>query len=108
MFLTSTTNEIIGYDIVKQFNVVKGNTIRTRHIGNDIIAALKSIIGGEITEYTEMLNIAREEAQKRMMESAILIGANGVIGMRFETSTVIAGSAELLCYGTAVVLKKKE
>jgi uncharacterized protein YbjQ (UPF0145 family) len=102
--LMTTSDTIEGYKIVKSLGIVRGNTIRAKHIGKDIIAGLRNIVGGEIKEYTEMLNEAREESLKRMKEDAEKVGA--VVTVRFTTSTVIGGAAELLVYGTAVKLKK--
>ena len=84
----------------------RGNTIRARNIGRDIIAGLRTIVGGEISGYTVMMNEAREEAVKRMQEEAQKLGADAIISVRFTTSTVMQGAAELLAYGTAVKLKK--
>ncbi len=99
-----TTNQIAGREIVDTIGVVKGNTIRAKHIGKDIVAGLRSIVGGEIKEYTEALNEAREEALRRMIKDAESLGADAIIGVRFTTSQVMAGAAELLVYGTAVKL----
>ncbi len=97
-----TSDQIFGREIKKTLGLVKGNTIRAKHIGKDILAGLRNIVGGEIKEYTEALNEAREEALKRMVKSAEEIGADAIIGVRFTTSAIMAGSAELLVYGTAV------
>jgi len=104
--LTSTTETIAGYKVVETLGLVKGNTIRARHIGNDIIASLRTIIGGEINEYTKMMAESREQAYDRLLLDAKMKGADAVIGLKFETSTVLAGAAELLCYGTAVKLEE--
>ncbi len=104
--LMSTTGYIEGAKIEKTLGLVKGNTIRARNIGRDFIAGLRTIVGGEITGYTVMLNEAREEAVKRMQGDAKKLGADGIVSVRFTTSTVMKGAAELLAYGTAVKLKK--
>ena len=84
--------------------MVQGNTVRTKHLGRDIMAGLKNIVGGELVGYTELLNDARQEATDRMIEQARSIGANAVLNVRFSTSSVSAGAAELFVYGTAVVV----
>ena len=103
--IITTSGRVEGREIVKTVGLVKGNTIRARHVGRDIKAGLKSIIGGEITDYTEMMSDARDEAVKRMVEDAEKKGANAVISMRFATSMIMASAAEVLAYGTGVVLK---
>jgi uncharacterized protein YbjQ (UPF0145 family) len=101
-----TSNEISGKRIVKTLGLVRGNTIRARHIGRDIMAILRGIVGGEIVDYTKMLAEAREQALDRMTEEAEKMGANAVITLRFATSMVMQGAAELLAYGTAVVVEE--
>ena len=86
--------------------LVRGNTIRARHVGNDIMAGLRSIVGGEITEYTKMMAESREQALDRMVDEAKGLGANAILAMRLTTSPVMQGSAELLAYGTAVKVVK--
>jgi uncharacterized protein YbjQ (UPF0145 family) len=100
-----TTPEVPGRKIVKVIGLVRGNTIRARHIGHDFMAGLRNIVGGEITDYTKMLAEAREQALDRMMEDARRAGANAVVAMRFSTSAVMNGAAELVAYGTAVVVE---
>lgn len=100
-----TADQIEGKNIAKTIGLVKGSTIRARHVGRDIMAGLRGIVGGEITEYTKMLAQAREEAIQRMEEDAKKQGANAIIGMRLATSMVMQNAAEVLAYGTAVVLK---
>jgi uncharacterized protein YbjQ (UPF0145 family) len=100
-----TSNEIPGKRIVKTLGLVRGNTIRARHLGRDIMAALRNIVGGEVSDYTKMLAEAREQALDRMIEEASKMGANAVISLRFATSMVMQGAAELLAYGTAVVVE---
>jgi uncharacterized protein YbjQ (UPF0145 family) len=99
-----TTGQIAGREIKETLGMVKGSTIRAKHIGKDIMAGLRSIVGGEIKEYTESLNEAREEAIRRMVSEAEGLGADAIIAVRFTTSQVMAGAAELLVYGTAVKL----
>ena len=104
MILT-TTDTISGKQVVRTIGWVKGNTIRARHIGKDIVAGLRGIVGGEITEYTKMMAEAREEAIARLTEDAEAQGANAVIGLRFSTSLVMQNASEILAYGTAVVVE---
>lgn len=104
--IMTTSDNIEGERITKTLGIVKGNTIRAKHIGKDIVASLRNIVGGEIKEYTEMLDDSREQSISRMMEDAKKLGADAIVTVRFTTSTVIGGAAELLAYGTAVKLKK--
>ena len=94
-----------GYRVVKVVGLVRGNTIRARHVGNDILAAFRTLVGGEIQEYTKMMAESREQAPDRMRAEAVARGANAVIALRVTTSTVMAGAAEILAYGTGVVLE---
>ncbi len=103
----STVNEIAGKEITEVLGLVRGNTIRARHVGKDIMAGLKNLVGGEITDYTKMLGESREQAIDRMTEEAKSLGADAIIGIRFTTSSVMQGAAELLAYGTAVRLRDK-
>lgn len=105
--LTTTQDEFADYEIVETLGMVKGNTIRARHVGKDIMAGLRNLVGGEITEYTKMLAESREQALDRMMKSAKEMGADAIVCIRFTTAGVMQGSAELLAYGTAVRIKKK-
>jgi uncharacterized protein YbjQ (UPF0145 family) len=98
-----TTPTISGRRIVRTLGLVRGTTIRARHIGRDITAALRNIVGGEIPEYTKLLAEAREQAVDRMVEEAQLLGADAIVQVRFQTAMVMTGAAELLCYGAAVV-----
>ena len=102
--LLTTTDTIEGKKIVKTLGMVKGNTIRARHVGNDIMAGLKNIVGGEISNYTKMMAESREQALDRMIEDAKSSGANAVVQVRFATSMVMTSAAEILAYGTAVKL----
>ncbi len=101
MLIVNTEN-IEGKRIVKTLGIVKGNTIRAKWFGKDIIAGIRNIIGGELKEYTEMLDDARGQAVARMIEEAEEIGANAIINVRFSTSQIAQGAAEILVYGTAV------
>ena len=103
--IVTTSAQIEGKAIAKTIGLVKGSTIRARHMGRDIMAGLRGIVGGEITEYTKMMAEAREEAIQRMVEEAEKQGANAVVSMRFTTSMVMQNASEILAYGTAVVLK---
>lgn len=105
--LITTQDYLADYEITETLGMVKGNTIRARHVGKDILAGLRMIVGGEITEYTKMLAESREQALDRMVEDAKEKGADGIVCVRFTTSTVMRGAAELLAYGTAVKLRKK-
>ena len=105
--IKATTPSIEGMPIVKVLGMVKGSTIRARHLGRDIMAGFRSAIGGEVTEYTKLLAQSREEALRRMELEAEELGANAVVGLRFMTSMVMSGAAEMLAYGTAVVVKEK-
>jgi len=91
--------------VVRYLGLVRGNTIRARHIGHDLMAALRNLVGGEITDYTKMLSESREQALDRMVEQAKALGANAVVGVRFSTSMVMSAAAEILAYGTAVVVE---
>lgn len=100
-----TNIEIPGHHITQTHGMVRGNTIRARHVGKDILAVLRNLAGGEVREYTKMLAEAREQAIDRMLEEADSLGANAVVAVRFQTSMVMAGAAEMLCYGTAVTIE---
>lgn len=103
--IIATTNDICAHRVVKTFGLVRGNTLRARHIGHDIMAVLRGLVGGEITDYTKMLAEAREQALDRMVEEARALGANAVIGVRFSTSYIMANVAEILAYGTAATIE---
>lgn len=100
-----TTETIPGKRIVESKGLVRGNTVRARHIGQDIMAGFKNVVGGEIGEYAKLIAESREQSLDRMMDHAKALGANAVIGARFTTSVMMAGSAELLAYGTGVVIE---
>ncbi len=93
-----------GRTIVKHLGMVQGNTVRAKHVGRDIMAGLKNIVGGELTGYTELLSESREESVSRMIEEASALGANAILNVRFSTSSVSAGASELYVYGTAVIV----
>ena len=99
------TETIPGHQVVEALGAVRGSTIRAKHIGSDIMASLRNIVGGEVKEYTEMLIETRNESLYRMKQEAEALGADAVVNLRFTTSQVMAGAAELLAYGTAVRIK---
>jgi uncharacterized protein YbjQ (UPF0145 family) len=103
--IITTTETIKGRKVVRTLGLVRGNTIRARHIGHDILARLRNIVGGEITDYTKLLAEAREQSLDRMTAEAQRLGANAVVEVRFATSVLMGGAAELLAYGTAVVVE---
>ena len=103
--LLSTTFTVEGRKIVKHIGLVRGNTIRARHIGRDIMAILRNIVGGEITDYTKMMAESREQALDRMVEDAQRLGANAIVQIRFSTSEIMGGASEIMAYGTAVVVE---
>jgi uncharacterized protein YbjQ (UPF0145 family) len=104
--IITTSGQIEGRTIAKTLGLVKGSTIRARHLGKDIMAAFRGMAGGEISEYTKMMAEAREEAIQRMLEDAKKQGANAVVDMRFSTSRVMQNAAEVMAYGTGVILKQ--
>jgi len=99
------TEHIPGFEVVETKGLVQGNTIRAKHVGRDIAASFKNIVGGELKGYTELLTEARRQALERMMQQAQQLGANAVVNVRFTTSAITAGAAELYAYGTAVVVQ---
>jgi uncharacterized protein YbjQ (UPF0145 family) len=103
--LLSTTYTIHGKKIVKHLGLVRGNTVRARHMGRDIMAGLRNMVGGEITDYTKMMAESREQAIDRMIEDAQKLGANAIIGIRFSTTETMQRAAEIMAYGTAVVVE---
>jgi uncharacterized protein YbjQ (UPF0145 family) len=100
-----TTDGVPGKTVKQVLGLVRGNTIRARHIGQDLKAVFRNIIGGEVVEYTKLLAESREQAIDRMVANAEALGANAILGMRFTTSEIMGGAAELLAYGTAVVIE---
>lgn len=100
-----TTPDVAGRRVRRTLGLVRGNTIRARHLGHDVTAALRNVAGGEVHEYTKMMAESREQAIDRMVEEAEAMGADAVVAVRFQTSMVMKGAAEMLCYGTAVELE---
>ena len=103
--IVTTTETIKGKRIVRTVGLARGNTIRARHLGRDVLAALRNVVGGEIRDYTKLLAEAREQALDRMTAEAQRLGANAIVGVRFSTSLLMMSAAELLAYGTAVVVE---
>jgi len=104
--IISTLEQIAGYKITESLEVVAGNTIRARHLGKDIVAGLRTVVGGEIKEYTGMLAESREQSLQRMIEKGEELNADGIICVRFQTSMIMSTTAELLAHGTTVKLQK--
>ncbi|MHC4063432.1 MAG: YbjQ family protein [Planctomycetota bacterium] len=104
--LVVTAPQVPGFRVVRTLGLVRGNTIRARHLGKDILAVFRNVVGGEITEYTKLMAEAREQALDRMTEEARQLGANAIVSQRFSTSVIMGGAAELLAYGTAVVIEE--
>lgn len=102
--ITSTLETVPGKTITEHLGIVQGSTVRAKHIGRDIAASLKNIVGGELVGYTELLSEARDEAMQRLLEQAEAKGANAVLNIRFATSSVTQGASEILVYGSAVIL----
>jgi uncharacterized protein YbjQ (UPF0145 family) len=103
--IVTTTEQVEGKKVKKTIGMVRGSTIRAKHIGKDIMAAFRNMAGGEVTEYTKMMAESREQALNRMIEDAEKQGANAVVAVRFGTSMVMQNAAEVLAYGTGVVLE---
>lgn len=104
--IVTNTETVPGYYVAQIKGIVQGNTVRSKHAGRDIAASFKNLVGGELKGYTELLNESRNEAMQRMLKQAEQLGANAVINVRFTTSAVTSGAAELYAYGTAVVLQR--
>jgi len=100
--ILSNTETIMGKDIVEFYGIVTGSTVRAKHLGRDLMAGLKNLIGGELKGYTELLQDSRKEATDRMIAQAVSVGANAVVNVRFSTSSIAQGAAEIFAYGTAV------
>ncbi len=100
-----TTESITGRKTVRTLGIVKGNTVRACHVGEDLMAFMKNLVGGELSEYTEVIAQAREQAIDRLVEEAKTLGANAVVGLRFSTFYVTQGAAEIMAYGTAIVVE---
>ncbi len=105
--IVTTTSEVAGKRIARTLGLARGNTVRARHLGRDIMAALRNLVGGEVPEYTKLLAESREQAIDRLVEDAESLGADAVVEVRFSTSMVASGAAELLAYGTAVTLESE-
>ena len=106
--LLTTQDNFSNYEIVETLGIVRGNTVRARHVGKDILASFRNIVGGEIEEYTKLLAESREQSIDRMIETAKSLGADGIVCIRFTTSSIMQAAAEMFVYGTAVKLKKKK
>ena len=104
--LLSNMEQVPGHTVKEHLGLVQGNTVRAKHLGRDILASLKNIIGGELTAYTELLEEARQEATDRMIKEAEALGANAVVNIRYSTASIAEGASELYAYGTAVVLEE--
>ena len=104
--IVSTTNEVPGAEIAEVLGIARGNTIRARHIGRDVLAGLKGVVGGEVESYTKLMGESREQAIARMIEHAEALGADAIVGMRIATSVLMTTAAEILAYGTAVKLRR--
>jgi uncharacterized protein YbjQ (UPF0145 family) len=105
--ILATTHTIPGKKITRVLGLVRGNTIRARHVGHDVMAVLRNMAGGEVLEYTKLLAESREQSIDRMTEDAERLGANAVVGIQFATSMVMAAAAETMCYGTAVIISEE-
>ncbi len=103
--IVTTIDKIEGMRVVRTLGLVRGSSIRGRHLGSDLIAHLRNAVGGEITEYTKMIGESREQALDRMIEEARELGANAIVGLRFTTSTTMSGAAEFLAYGTGILVE---
>ena len=103
--IVTTSESIAGHRIVRTLGLVRGNTIRARHLGKDIKAGFRNIVGGEVSEYTKLLAESREQALDRMADDAKELGADAIVAVRFTTSVITKGAAELLAYGTAVTME---
>jgi uncharacterized protein YbjQ (UPF0145 family) len=104
--IIATTEKIDGMPTVKTLGLVRGNSVRARHIGKDITAGIRNLVGGEVPEYTKLMAESREEAVSRMVERAETMGANAIVGARFVTSMIMGGAAEMVAYGTAVQVEE--
>lgn len=103
--IVCTSSEVAGHRVVRTLGLVRGNTIRCRHVGRDIMALLRNLVGGEVSEYTKLMAEAREQAIDRMVEQARELGANAILDVRIQTTEIMAAAAELMAYGTAVVIE---
>jgi len=103
--MIATTETIVGREVVETLGLVRGATVRSKHIGTDIMAGLRNVVGGEMKGYSSMLAGAREQALDRMAEEARRLGADAIVGFRMETSSIMSGASEIVAYGTAVRLR---
>ena len=103
-----TSEALAGYTIVEHLGLVRGNTVRARHLGRDILASLRNMVGGELNDYTKLMAESREQAIDRMLDEARTLGADAIIGVRFSTSMVAQSAAEILVFGSAVKVRKQE
>ena len=103
--IVATTETVSGYRVVRTLGLVRGSSVRVRHLGQDLIASLRNLAGGEVYEYTKLLAEVREQAVDRMIADAEALGANGILCVRFQSAEVSRGAAEMMCYGTAVELR---
>ena len=101
-----TTNEVCGRHTEEVLGMVRGNAVRARHIGKDIFAALRNVVGGEISEYAQLMSESREQATQRMISESQLLGAIAIVAVRYQTATIAQGAAEILAYGTAIKLSE--
>jgi len=106
--LISNIEFLPGYTVSKHLGLVQGSTVRTKHVGRDMMAGLKNLVGGELKGYTELLNESRQEAIERMLAQARSVGANAVINVRFSTANITVGASEILAYGTAVIVERRQ
>ena len=105
--ILATGEAVAGHRVVRTLGLVRGSSVRVRHVGRDIVATLRNLAGGEVYEYTKLLAEVREQAVDRMVADARAMGANGIVAIRFQSAEVSRGAAELMCYGTAVVLREE-
>lgn len=108
MMIVATTENVAGRRVARVLGLVRGNTIRARHIGRDVQALVRNLAGGEVREYTKLMSESREQAIDRMIQEAERLGANAILGVRITTSMVMQGAAEIMVYGTAVVLEEEK
>ena len=106
--IVATTENVAGYRVIRTLGLVRGSSVRVRHLGQDLIASLRNIAGGEVFEYTKLLAEVREQAVDRMIADAEALGANGILCVRFQSAEVSRGAAEMMCYGTAVELRPRD
>ena len=106
--IVTTTDTIEGRQVIDVIGLVRGNSVRARHVGRDFLAGLRNLVGGEVQEYTKLLAESREEAVQRMVERAEAMGANAVLGTRFITASIMGGAAEILAYGTAARVEEDQ